>query len=231
MASSLSRILVEAVNLEHSAKGASGPRDCKVERKPQPQMVQDESEAVSKSALEHRGVRGDPDVVQSRNEVSAQQDLMRESSQDSDPELGVFGEELSSGELTAQIVVDRTIPISIPDTSHVFGPTPSMSHTQYDSGDFDALGYSDLLEDTKFYQDTAVEYQSTFYSIQDRYSEQACLLEEASGALQAMESKMSQTQQECLALRRNHDNDIQQAVGRAVYQYQTQLNAAQSCTH
>ena len=51
------------------------------------------------------------------------------------------------------------------------------------------------------------------------------------GALQAVESKALQMQQELLALQRNHDADIQQAVGRAVSQYQTQLNAAQSCKH
>ena len=147
------------------ARGASGPRGHKVERKPQPQMVCDESEAVSKSALEHRGVRGDPDVAQSRNEVSIQQVLMRESSLDSDPELGESGEELPSRELAAQIAVDRTIPVLIPDTSHVIGPTPSASHTQHDCKDFNALGHSDLFEDAKFYQDTAVKYQSAFYSI------------------------------------------------------------------
>ena len=79
-----------------------------------------------------------------------------------------------------------------------------------------------MLEDTKIYQDAAVEYQSAFYSIQDKYSEQACLLEEASRDLLAAEGK---------ALRRNCDTDIQQAVGRVVSQYQTQLNAAQLCTH
>ena len=33
-----------------------------------------------------------------------------------------------------------------------------------------------------------------------------------------------------MALRRSHDTDIQQVVSRAVSQYQTQLNAAQTCT-
>ena len=76
-----------------------------------------------------------------------------------------------------------------------------------------------------------VEYQSAYYSIQDRYTHQAHLLEEASGALQAAESWASQTQQELLMLRRSRNTDIQQAVNHTVSQYQTQLTAAQSHTH
>ena len=106
-----------------------------------------------------------------------------------------------------------------------------MSQAQHEVEEFDALGHSDLLEDAKLYQDAAVEYQSAYYSIQDRYTHQAHLLEEASGALQAMESQTSQTQQELLTLKRSHDTDIQQAVSHAVSQYQMQLTAAQSCTH
>ena len=155
---------------------------------------------------------------------------MREASLDSTPELGESGEELPSEELAAQIAVDRAVPTSIPETSHVTGPAPSASYRQHDSEDFDALGHSDLLEDAKFYQDAAVKYQSTYYSIQDKFSEQARLLEEVSGALQATENRASQTQQELLALRKSHDTDIQQAVSRMVSQYQTQLNATQTCT-
>ena len=76
-----------------------------------------------------------------------------------------------------------------------------------------------------------VKYQSAYYFIQDKYTYQACLLEEASWALQAMESQASQTQQELLTLKRSCDADIQQAVSNAVSQYQTQLTAAQSHTH
>ena len=130
--------MVEAVNPEGSARGASGPRDHKVKRKPQPQLVRDKSDPVSKSALEHRGVRGDPDVVQKCNEVQVQQVLIGGSSLDSDLQLGESGEELPSGELVAQIAIDRTIPVLIPDTICVISPTPSAFHTQHDSEDFNA---------------------------------------------------------------------------------------------
>ena len=198
-----------------------------------PQMVLEElgPDVVSKSALEHQGVMGDPDVAQVRDEARVKQVLIREASLDSTPELGESGEELPSEELVAQIAVNRAIPTSIPDTSHVSGPAPSASHTQHEGEDFDALGHSDLLEDTKFYQDEAIKYQSSYYSISDKYPEQVHLLEEASGALRAAESRASQTQQELLAFRRSHYADIQQAVSRVVSQYQTQLNATQTCTH
>ena len=78
-----------------------------------------------------------------------------------------------------------------------------------------------------------VEYQSAYYSIQDRYTHQAHLLKEALRALQATGSQASQTQQEFLALKRSYYADIQQAVSNVVSQYQMQLTAAQShtCEH
>ena len=71
-------------------------------------------------------------------------------------------EELSSEELVGQIGVNRLIPTSNINTSHISGPVPSMSQIQCETGEFDALIQSDLLEDTKFYQDAVVEYQSNY---------------------------------------------------------------------
>ena len=47
------------------------------------------------------------------------------------------------------------------------------------------LGTSDLIEDANFYQDAAIKYQNAYEILQDRYAQQACLLEKASGALHA----------------------------------------------
>ena len=57
----------------------------KVKRKPHPQMVWEElgPDAVSKSAFEHRGVMGDPDFAQVRDEARVEQVLIREASLDS----------------------------------------------------------------------------------------------------------------------------------------------------
>ena len=78
MASSLWKSLVEAINLEQPTRGTSGSHNRKVERKPQPQMVWEEPElnTVSKSALEHRGVMGDPDVTQVKDEAKVNQVTM-----------------------------------------------------------------------------------------------------------------------------------------------------------
>ena len=149
MASSLWKSLVEAVNPEHPTRWPSGPHDHKVKRKPQPQMVWEEPgpDAVSKSALEHRGIMGDPDVAQVRDEAKVKQVPIREASLDSTPELGESGAELPSEELTAQIAVNGPIPTSVSNTSCVSGPALSMSHMHHEGEDFDTLGHSDLLEE------------------------------------------------------------------------------------
>ena len=86
------------------------------------------------------------------------------------------------------------------------------------------LGTSNLLEDAKFYQDTASEYQNAYESLQHRYTQQAHLVEEAS--LHAAESQTSQKHQELLNLQRNCEADIQTAVSKVVIQYKEQLSMA-----
>ena len=51
-------------------------------------------------------------------------------------------------------------------------------------------------------------------------------MEEASGALHAAESEASKRQRELLKLQRDHEANIEQAVGRAVSEYKEQLTAA-----
>ena len=71
----------------------SGPHGHKIEGKPQSQMVWEELvlDAVSKMALEHRGVTGDPDVAQSRDDAKDSQVPIGEASFDSDQELEIQG--------------------------------------------------------------------------------------------------------------------------------------------
>ena len=68
-----------------------------------------------------------------------------------------------------------------------------------DSGDYGAIGMADILEDAKFYQDAALEYQGAYKTLclqqeelQSRYTQQACLVEEASGTLRAAVAESSQ---------------------------------------
>ena len=51
-------------------------------------------------------------------------------------------------------------------------------------------------------------------------------MEEASGALHAAESEASKRQRELLKLQRDHEANVEQAVGRAVSEYKEQLIAA-----
>ena len=64
------------------------------------------------------------------------------------------------------------------------------------------LDTGNLLEDAKFYQDVAVELQTAYDNLQDRYVQQAHLIEEASGALHAAETQASKRQWELLNVKK-----------------------------
>ena len=85
---------------------------------------------------------------------------------------------------------------------------------------------SDLLEDAKFYQDVAVELQTAYDTLQQRFAQQARLMEEASRALHAAESQVSQRQWELLQVQKDHKANVQQAIGKAVIGYREQLMMA-----
>ena len=89
-----------------------------------------------------------------------------------------------------------------------------------------SLVTGNLLEDTKFYQDVAVELQTAYDTLQQRLAQQARLMEEASGALHAAESQASKRQWELLKVQRNHEADVQQAIGEAVVGYREQVTMA-----
>ena len=81
------------------------------------------------------------------------------------------------------------------------------------------------FEDAKFYQDVAIKLQTAYETLESRFTQQAHLMEEASGALHAAESQASKRQQELLKLQKDHEADIQLAVGKVVYEYREQLAA------
>ena len=75
----------------------------------------------------------------------------------------------------------------------------------------------DLLEDTKFYQDVAVELQTAYDTLQKRFAQQAHLMEEASGTLHAAESQASKRQWELLKCTEGTTKPMsEQAIGEAV---------------
>ena len=91
--------------------------------------------------------------------------------------------------------------------------------------------HGDIVQDAQFFQDTAIEYQAPYHSLEDKYTEQAASMKETSQALQASDSQVSMMQQELLALKNNREADIQRAVSNVVAQYQQQLSSSQSHTH
>ena len=67
-----------------------------------------------------------------------------------------------------------------------------------------------------------------YQSLDKKYSEQAVLVQEASEALKASESRTKELQKELDALKKNCDSDIQMAVGGAVLQFEQRLSIEQS---
>ena len=93
----------------------------------------------------------------------------------------------------------------------------------------------DLVQDAKFYQDTALELQGTYkdlyqqqVELQGKYDEQSKLLKEASMAIKAADAEAKQRHQALLDVQHNKQQEFDQAIEGAVQQYKVQLNTAQS---
>ena len=78
------------------------------------------------------------------------------------------------------------------------------------------------------FQDAATEYQLAYQSLDKKYSEQAVLVHEALEALKVSESRTKELQKELDTLKKNHESDIQMAIGGAVLQYEELLSTEQS---
>ena len=83
----------------------------------------------------------------------------------------------------------------------------------------------DMLHDVKLYQDAAIEYCDAYQALERKYSEQAWLMEEASGALTAAEVQTSQKEQQLKELQKKHDADVQLAVSKTTVQHEEQLSS------
>ena len=93
----------------------------------------------------------------------------------------------------------------------------------------------DLVQDAKFYQDTALELQGAYkdlyqwqVKLQGEYDEQSKLLKEASMAIKAADAEAKQRHQALLDVQCNKQQEFNQAIEGAVQQYKVQLNTAQS---
>ena len=102
---------------------------------------------------------------------------------------------MDPGNLADQIAVRRPVSTRPPETSEQLSPEDSRSlQSQVEEESIGGLVTGDLLEDAKFYQDVAVELQTAYDTLQKRFDQQSCLMEEASGALHAAESQASRRQ-------------------------------------
>ena len=166
---------------------------------------------------------------------------------DSDVEFQDSREVLHPGILADSITVLRLVPttsvtntassstrLTNTHTSHHFESGESLQVLNSDIGT-GAISAADLIEDTKFYQDTALGYQDAYETLriqqeelQHRYTQQAQLVEEASEALRAAEAESSLRHQEFVTLQQQWEADIQHAVDKVVSQYQLQLSSAKS---
>ena len=112
---------------------------------------------------------------------------------------------MDPGDLASPIAVRRPALIPTPHPIDQTGPEDSKSQQSWvEEESMSGLDTGNLLEDAKFYQDVAVELQSAYDNLQYRYAQQACLIEEASGALHAAETQVSKRQRELLHVQKDH---------------------------
>ena len=134
---------------------------------------------------------------------------------------------LDPGDLGGQITVRRPALTPTPHPIDQTGPEDSESPQSWiEEESMSRLDTGDLLEDAKFYQDVAIELQSAYDNLQYRYAQQARLIEKASGALHAAETQASKRQWELSNVQKDHEANVQLAVGEAVFEYREQLTMA-----
>ena len=94
------------------------------------------------------------------------------------------GLDLDDQDLMSQIAIWRNVPS--PTTEDQDPTLPEVPGT---TGVEDPE--NDILEDVKLYQDVAIGYHNAYETLEHKYAEQACLMEEASGALLIAETQAS----------------------------------------
>ena len=183
--------------------------------------------ADSKTALEWKRVRGDPNAPQDDHEVEVE-DL----GPDSEDEEQGQRNPMDPGDFVSQITVRRPRPTPIPQIHDQLQDKSGLedSDTTQTSGEEESqsgLHSGDLLEDAKFHQDASLlRCKPLTICWREGSLNKHSLMEEASGALHTAESQVSKRQQELLKIQKDHEADIHLAVGQVVYEYREQLTAA-----
>ena len=123
---------------------------------------------------------------------------MQELPMDDENILEVSGELAERMELADQIVVCRRIPVEDPEEMGSVNSNPVLT-TINEMGPEPG----DIVQDAKFFQEVTMEYQLAYQSLDEKYSQQAILVKEASEALKASESCVVELQEELMALKQN----------------------------
>ena len=126
-------------------------------------------------------------------------------------------------ELADQIVIRRWIPVEEFEEEEDADSKPVLTSVK-DSGSEEG----DIVHDAKFFQDAVTELQQAYQSLDEKYTHQSILVKEASEALKASESHLTELQGELKALLQNCNKDIQVAVSQAVVDYEQKLSKEQS---
>ena len=206
---------MEAVNLAaaRAAKKPQDPQDPRVEKMRQPQAASNALlDATSREALEEWPTGPEIVVIPQTEQMGSMDDI---------DTVEIPADEVAPEDLPQRVLVHRHIPIESDEESTI---DPDVLTTIDEMGS----GTGDIADNAKLFQDAATEYQLTYQSLDKKYSEQAVLVHEALEALKASESHAKELQKELDALKKNHESDIQMAVGGAVLQYEELLSTEQS---
>ena len=219
MATSFLKSFMEAVNptAGKDAKKMGDPQSHKTEKGTWSEAAPNAllAELSSKEALE---------AWSTRLEIIVVPQAVQEPPVDEENILEVSGELAEQMDLADQIVILRWIPVEDPEEMSSVDSNPvltTIDETGPETGD--------ILRDAKFLQEAATEYQQAYQSLDEKYTHQAVLVKEAPEVLKASESCVAQLQEEMNALHQNLNNDIQQAVGQVVTDYEQKLTTEQSC--
>ena len=206
---------MEAVNpaTAKAAKRAQDPQDPRVKRTRQLQVASNALlDVTSMEALEEWPAGQEIVVIPLTEQMGPMGDI---------DTVEIPADKVTPEDLPQHVVIHRRVPIESDEESII---DPDILTTIDETGS----GTGDIADDAKFFQDAATEYQLAYQSLDKKYSEQAVLVHEALEALKASESHAKELQKELDALKKNHESDIQMAVGGVVLQYEQHLSTEQS---
>ena len=164
----------------------------------QPAKGQTSGPSHSRSSSKDQRVPIDPNVSQRRSIILAGEGQSESGSEEEfqDSRDRLVPENQVEPTPTPQLLLNPLEVVSAPPTmtsASMGGPVPSR---EVDTNQ-EVIGHEDLIEDAKFYQDAAFNYQNAYEvllaqqaELQDKFKAQSSLMEEASAAIHAAEMEV-----------------------------------------